>query len=191
MKFFYFLIILLSTSHLVKAQDSIVPRDTALIILTPDQVNELFNKMLGSWDVKARAWSVKSNKYKDLTGSATFNKKVNDKYIHEIFTLDWFGTKLYGEGYLKYSPIHQRFDLVQLDDFSSSPLKLIGTWDPVKQILSFRPVFNHSQWDEKEPLNLRWDYYLYEDGSFKKEIWEPIKNGEYFLTSEYHYFKKR
>lgn len=173
-----------------QSQDSVVPRDTGLVVLKQAEVDTLFSKVLGSWTVKARAWSVKSNHYKDLAGTAFFDKKLNGQYIHETFSLDWFGTLLSGEGYLKYAPLQQRFDLVQLDDFSSSPLKLIGTWDAAKKILSFRPVFNHAQWDEKIPLKLRWDYFIYADGSFKKEIWEPAKNGEYMLTSDYHYFKK-
>lgn len=189
MKFILFIGLLFSVNWFAYSQDAVIPRDTALVILSASEADQLFSKMLGSWEVKARAWSVKSNKYRGLSGSASFDRKLNEKYVHETFTLDWFGTILSGEGYLKYSPVHQRFDLVQLDDFSSSPLKLIGTWDAVKKILSFRPVFNHAQWDDKDPLKLRWDYFMYEDGSFKKEIWEPGKNGEYMLTSDYHYFK--
>jgi hypothetical protein len=189
MKYLVSLIFLLGTVSTAQAQDEIIPRDTGLVKLSQAEVTKLFENVNGKWEVKARAWSSKVNGYKELSGSAIFEKRLKDNYIHEDFSIDWFGTLLHGEGFVRYSPLHQRFDFVQLDDFSSSPLKLIGTWDGAKKKLSFRPIFNHAQWDSKKPEWFYWDYYFYDDGSFKKEIWEKNKQGEFKLTSDYHYYK--
>lgn len=188
MKHIVSLFILLGVSLFAYSQDEIIPRDTTLIKLSKTEVTQLFEKVLGGWQVKTRVWSSKENKYKNISGTARLEKRLKDNYVHEDFSLDWFGTLLHGEGFIRYSPLHQRFDFVQLDDFSSSPLKLIGTWDAEKKKLSFRPVFNHAQWDSRSPEWFYWDYYFYDDGSFKKEIWEKNKEGEFKLTSDYHYY---
>jgi hypothetical protein len=129
MKYLVSLFFLLATVSFAYSQDEVIPRDTGLVKLAQAEVTKLFENVYGKWVVKARAWSSKINGYKETSGSASIEKRLNNNYVHEDFSLDWFGTLLHGEGFIRYSPLHQRFDFVQLDDFSSSPLKLIGTWD--------------------------------------------------------------
>jgi hypothetical protein len=158
--------------------------------ISPNTADSLLKCMIGHWEIKSRFWNPDKQQMDTCEGKASWEKVLNNQYIQEHFELNYFGENLKGQGFMRYSPFYQRFEFIQMDEFSESSLLLIGYWDEKVKILSFRPVSGYSQWGDKEALKLEWDYYFYEDGSFRKEMRFPDRNGKFVFASDYHYFKK-
>lgn len=146
--------------------------------------------MLGEWKIQSRFWDPETKRMDTITGKAKWEKTLNDQYIKEHFELNFFFDQiLKGDGYLRYSPVYDRFEFIQLDEFSVSSLLLIGKWDAKNKILAFRPPADYAQWGDKKPLQVEWDYHFYKDGSFRKEMRFPDEKGNFVFASDYHYIK--
>lgn len=158
--------------------------------ISPTLADSLMNHMVGRWKIKSKFFDSEKNKMETIQGKATWKKTLNNQYIQEEFELNFFGQVLKGQGFLKYSSLYQRFEFIQVDEFSPGSLILVGHWDEKNQILSFRPITGYAQWGDKKELQLEWDYYFYPDGSFRKEMRLPDKEGRFVFASDYHYSKK-
>lgn len=158
--------------------------------ISPALADSLLNRMVGTWEIKSKFRNPETNKTDTLQGKATWKKTLSNQYIQEHFELNLYGDLLKGEGYLRYSPLYRRFEFIQMDEFSPGSLILVGSWDSNNRILSFRPISGYSQWGDKGELQLEWDYYFYDDGSFRKEMRLPDKKGKFVFASDYHYYKK-
>jgi hypothetical protein len=150
---------------------------------------KLAEKANGKWYVTTKFIDAKGET-RYFSGRAQFQSVLKGQYVFEEFELDWDGGKLSGYGYIRYSPDHNRYELIQVDDFSKSSLLLVGTYDVENNILSFRPLEGYAQWGRGTKPWLEWDYYFYSDGTFRKELRMPDKSGKMVFHSDYTYTRR-
>lgn len=148
---------------------------------------EVLNRLLGSKIIESRIWSEKEKRFIQLKGKANFSTVQNGQYVQEEFDLDFFGKKVKGTAFIRFSEAYTRYELIQVDEVAVSSILLEGKWDSVKQQLLFTPIKNYPQWGSKSTLQLQWNYKFNKDGSFTKEMLMPDANNQFTLQSDYTY----
>lgn len=156
-------------------------------IINNDKANQILTSMVGNKNMKSKILG--QNGYKHINGSANFIKKLGG--IEETAMITLNGKGVTARAYIKFSPIYERFELVQVDNAAGSFIHLYGYWDTESNTLKFKPIEDYSQWGSTGSLKLTWDYVFYNDGSFKKVIKLPNKAGKWIVQSEYHYLPSK
>ncbi|MGD8428627.1 MAG: DUF1579 family protein, partial [Balneolaceae bacterium] len=145
--------------------------------------NHIFSKMEGSKNITAHI-NTKDGIMK-VKGNSSFRLKY--KSLAETFSLEIPGETITGKTYIKYSPPYNRFELTQVDNAAGSLIMLNGYWNAKENKLVFRPIKNYSQWGSTGTLKLKWEYEFNDDGSFKKTMLIPDKDGHWVMASDYLY----
>lgn len=150
--------------------------------LTPDQANDLLKKSIGSWEIKSVIWQPWLNKFAFSGGSASF-RYDDDGCVHERLAIEQpDGRYEETEGLLRYSETNKRFELVQIDKVGNTNLIMYGKWDPDFNMIAFSPAKGQKHISDK----VIWQYFFFDDGSFKKVIRTPDGQGNSIIAAEFH-----
>lgn len=150
--------------------------------LTPQEADKLLQKTLGSWQVKALVWQPETKQFTEPRGKASFSY-AEDGTINESFEIvepDGSISKI--EGRIRYSELNKRFEFLQQDILGNSVLLMYGKWDPNFSMISFRPA----KGQRRMAGRVLWQYFFFDDGSFKKVVRTPDAQGTYTIAYEYH-----
>ncbi|MCC9138176.1 hypothetical protein ACFSKU_00400 [Pontibacter silvestris] len=151
-------------------------------MLTAEEAEELLQKTLGTWQVKALLWQPETKNFSEPRGRASFSSAPNG-IVSEKFEIEQpDGRTERVEGTLRYSEIKKRFEFVQLDHKGNSTLLMYGKWNPNFSMITFRPAKGQKHIAGKA----LWQYFFFDDGSFKKVVRKPDTQGNYMIASEYH-----
>lgn len=156
--------------------------------LTESEAKQLLQKTVGNWQINSYEWQPKSGIYVETTGRASFESAHGGNYVREQFELTKSdGTKVSGEGFLRYSEANKRFEFVQLDNEGKCILLMTGKWHPEYNLLTFSNVKEAQGSADEQGMAAHWQYYFLEDGSIKKIVRKPNMKGQYMITSTNHY----
>lgn len=150
--------------------------------LTADQANEILQKSLGSWEIKSVTWQPWLNKFAYSDGTASF-RYDDDGCIHERLSLEQpDGSIEEAEGLIRYSDKNKRFEFVKIDKMGNSNLIMFGDWNPDFSMIAFKPAKGVKHLSDK----VIWQYFFFDDGSFKKVIRTPDGQGNSIIAAEFH-----
>lgn len=153
------------------------------LAFSPIDSDSLFAKMKGNKKLTASIHT--KNGFTEMKGRSSFRTNFNS--LVESFSLPLPHRTVMGKAYIRYAKHYNRFELVQADNAAGSLIMLNGFWNPKTHKLIFRPIKNYSQWGSTGTLKLKWEYTFSEDGSFKKTMLIPGKDGRWKVASEYLY----
>lgn len=150
--------------------------------LTSDQASAILQKAIGSWEIKSVTWQPWLNKFAYSGGTASF-RYDNDGCVHERLALEQpDGSIEKAEGLLRYSEQNKRFEYVQVDEMGNSNLIMFGEWNPDFSMIAFKPA----KGQKHVAASVIWQYFFFDDGSFKKVIRTPDGQGNSIIAAEFH-----
>lgn len=150
--------------------------------LTADQANAIMQKTIGNWQIKSTLWQPWQNKFAYAGGTASFSYDDDGCVFESLEFEQPDGTVEEVQGRIRYSEVSRLFEFVQLDKKGNSTLVMIGEWNPDFNMIAFRPLKGQKHYASKTA----WQYFFFDDGSFKKVIRTPDGRGNSIIAAEFH-----
>ena len=163
----------------------------AFLLLTPAHgqdhsrmdPHERLGRLVGEYEIAGRIWASPAAEPRTISGTARWTRSHDGTQLHEHFTLEVGGRQLTGDAWIAWRPDAQRYELTQLDDFSSTSFWLVGSWDEERERISLHDL------EETRAAGrpaMRWEYHEVPEG-FVKEIYRSDGEGGWVLMSDYRY----
>jgi len=152
--------------------------------LTADEANALLQHTVGSWQVKSLAWQPWQSKFAYSKGKANFSSDDDGCVREKLELVQPDGSVEGTDGVIRYSELNKRFEYVQLDKMGNTTLIMFGEWNPNFSMITFTPAKVKGQYSLNSKM--MWQYFFFDDGSFKKVIRTPDGQGNYIIAAEFH-----
>lgn len=149
---------------------------------TAAQANAILQKAVGHWQIKSVLWQPWQNKFAYAGGNAIFSNGVDGSIVESLELEQPDGTVEKIEGRIRYSELSRLFEFVQVDKKGNSTLVMLGEWNPDFNMIAFRPIKGQKHHASK----MVWQYFFFDDGSFKKVIRTPDGRGNSIIAAEFH-----
>ncbi|MCJ8167209.1 hypothetical protein MKJ04_20380 [Pontibacter sp. E15-1] len=150
--------------------------------LTADEANALLHHTLGAWQIDALTWQPWQHKFASVKGKASFSRVDEGGVREQLSVRQPDGSVEKMEGILRYSAQNKRFEYMQLDRKGNTTQILFGHWNPNFSMILFEPARGRKQ----AARQVLWQYFFFDDGSFKKVIRTPDGNGNHIIAAEFH-----
>ncbi|MCC9167680.1 DUF1579 family protein [Pontibacter harenae] len=172
-------VLLIGASPVTQANPTTAP-------LSADQASEVLQKIAGDWVINLSVWDQKNEKPSAFKGISKIFPFNSDNIMREQFEIPQpDGTTLTGDGYIRYSHSRKCFEFAQVTPAGNREVLMIGKYSPQHNTILFLPATKSENRHSKP--SVQWRYVFFEDGSFTKVVHELNAQGNYAISSYYHY----
>lgn len=184
-----------STSNSEAKTEEWVPVDSAAMMkawqedMTPGPQHVMIAKWDGTWDAETTMWMAPGAPPETSKATSVNKMMLGGRYQTTNFKGNFMGMPYEGHGMMGYDNAKEVFTSTWLDNMSTSPMKMEGTWDDAAKSINFKGKMLCSA-NGKE-MDMREVYKIVDDNTQIMEMYGPdMQTGKEYKHMEIKFTRK-